>query len=565
MRRDNLWSKLERMRPPRVQIDYDVEIGDAISQKELPFVVGVLSDLAGSPQEPRQPLTIRNFIDIDLDNFNLIMKKIDPMIRFEVRNLITNSGDKLQVKLRFSDMDDFEAARVIGQIKPLKDLFEQRQKLKNSKPDKSENGIKIHEIDDLLSRQLNEIIHAPEFKKLEASWRGLHYLVTRTETSEMIKIRVLSVAKNDLLKNFDRTPEFDQTFLFKKIYEEVYGTFGSDPFCALIGDFEFGLSPRDIHLLEKISQVAAAAHCPFIAAASPALFSLNSFTELGTPRDLDKMFHTVEYTIWKSFRSSEDSRYIGLTLPHILLRAPYSPRPAIEPVFQFTELVDEHGLFLWGNAAYAFGVCLTNAFAKYHWCAKIRGTEGGGLVEGLPVHTFETDEGDPALKCPTEIAITDRREKELADLGFIPLVHCKNSEYAAFFSASSCHQPRTYDSDMANANARLSSQLQCLMTTSRFAQYLKVITRDKIGSFVTRNNIEQFLNIWIAKYVNLDDDASPLAKARYPLREARIDVSEAAGKPGIYVAVLFIRPYFQLDELSVSLRLVIELPFAVGQ
>ena len=226
------------------------------------------------------------------------------------------------------------------------------------------------------------------------------------------------------------------------------------------------------------------------------------------------MFHTVEYANWNSFRDSEDSRYIGLSLPHILLRAPYAPRPTVEPKFQFTELVNEHGLFLWGNAAYAFGVCLTNAFAKYHWCAKIRGIEGGGLVEGLPVHTFKNDEGDVATKCPTEIAITDRREKELADLGFIPFVHSKNSEYAAFFSAPSCHKTRRYDSEEATANARLSSQLQCIMTTSRFAQYLMSLTRDKIGSYRTRNDIEKFLNNWIANYVNLDDNASPLAKAQ---------------------------------------------------
>lgn len=267
-------------------------------------------------------------------------------------------------------------------------------------------------------------------------------------------------------------------------------------------------------MLKQISHVAAAAHCPFIAAASPKLFSLKSFIELIAPRDLDKMFHTVEYANWNSFRDSEDSRYIGLSLPHILLRAPYAPRPTVEPKFQFTELVNEHGLFLWGNAAYAFGVCLTNAFAKYHWCAKIRGIEGGGLVEGLPVHTFKNDEGDVATKCPTEIAITDRREKELADLGFIPFVHSKNSEYAAFFSAPSCHKTRRYDSEEATANARLSSQLQSIMTTSRFAQYLMSLTRDKIGSYRTRNDIEKFLNNWIANYVNLDDNASPLAKAQ---------------------------------------------------
>jgi type VI secretion system protein ImpC len=426
---------------------------------------------------------------------------------------------------------------------------------------------RIADIDELLSRQLNEIMHASEFQRLEASWRGLHYLVHQSETSTMLKIRVFNVSKNDLLKDLERASEFDQSALFKKVYEEEFGMFGGAPFGALIGDYEFGRHPQDMALLDQISHVAAAAHAPFIAAASPQLYNLESFTDLGAPRDLAKIFDTVEYVKWKSFRESEDSRYVGLTLPHILLRLPYGPETVPVEAFNFKEDVDgkDHSKYLWGNASYAFATRLTEAFAKYSWCAAIRGVEGGGLVEGLPTHAFMTDDGEVALKCPTEIAITDRREKELSDLGFIPLVHCKGTDYAAFFGAQSSQKAKKYDTDSANANARLSTQLQYILATSRFAHYLKAIMRDKIGSFMTRQNCQDYLNRWITNYVLLDDNASQAAKAQYPLREARIDVSEVRGKPGVYRAVAFLKPHFQLDELTVSLRLVAELPTPVAK
>lgn len=421
---------------------------------------------------------------------------------------------------------------------------------------------RIADIDALISRQLNEIMHAAEFQGLEASWRGLHYLVHQSETSTTLKIRVLNASKDDLRKDLERASEFDQSALFKKIYEEEYGTFGGAPFGALIGDYELGRHPQDMALLEKISNVAAAAHAPFIAAANPQLFNLDSFTDLGVPRDLAKIFDTVEYAKWKSFRESEDSRYVGLVLPHILMRLPYGPETVPVEAFNFKEDVDgkDHRKYLWGNAAYGFATRLTDAFARYGWCAAIRGVEGGGLVEGLPTHTFLTDEGEVALKCPTEIAITDRREKELSDLGFISLVHCKGTDYAAFFGAQSAQKVKKYDTDAANANARLSAQLQYIMAVSRFAHYLKAMMRDKIGSFMTRRDCESFLNRWITNYVLGTDEAGQEMKARYPLKAARIDVSEVAGKPGVYKAVAFLLPHFQLDELTVSLRLVAELP-----
>ncbi len=304
---------------------------------------------------------------------------------------------------------------------------------------------RISEIDKLISAQLNEVMHHPDFQKLEASWRGLSYLVSQSETGEKLKIRVMNVNKKDLLKDMEKATEFDQSALFKKIYEEEFGMFGGASYGALIGDYEFSNHPQDLALLEKISQVAAAAHAPFLSAAAPQLFNLESFTELGEPRDMAKIFQSVEYAKWKSFRESEDSRYVALAMPHILMRLPYGKANVPVEAFNFEEQVDgtDHNKYLWGNAAYALGTRLTDAFAKYHWCAAIRGVEGGGLVQGLPVHTFKTDEGDVALKCPTEIAITDRREKELADLGFVPLVHCKGTDYAAFFSTQSANKPKT--------------------------------------------------------------------------------------------------------------------------
>ncbi len=421
---------------------------------------------------------------------------------------------------------------------------------------------RIAQIDHLISLQLNEVLHHPALQKLEATWRGLRYLLDQSETSSQLKIRVLNVSKKEILRDLQRAPEFDQSTLFKKVYEEEFGVFGGEPFGALIGDYEFSRHPEDIELLEKISQVAAGAHAPFLTAASAELMNLENFTQLGEPRDIGKIFDSTEFAKWKSFRASEDSKYVGLAMPHILMRLPYGRDTKPVDEFGYEENVDgsDHSKYLWGNAAYALGARLTNAFAKYGWCAAIRGVEGGGLVEGLPAHTFRTDEGDVALKCPTEIAITDRREKELADQGFIPIVHCKGADYAAFFSVQSANKPKKYDKAEANANARLSSQLPYILAVCRFAHYLKSIMRDKIGSFMSRKDCEQFLNRWISQYVVLDDTAGQAAKAKYPLREARVDVEEVAGKPGVYRAIAFLRPHFQLDELTISLRLVAELP-----
>jgi type VI secretion system protein ImpC len=421
---------------------------------------------------------------------------------------------------------------------------------------------RIAQIDRLISLQLNEVLHDPAFQKLEATWRGIKYLIDQSETSEMLKIKVLNVSKRDLLRDLQRAPEFDQSALWKKVYEEEFGVFGGAPFAALLGDYEFGRGPDDIDLLERVSQVASSAHAPFISAASSDLLNLSSYTQLGAPRDIGKIFDSTEYARWKGFRQTDDSRYVALTLPHILMRVPYGKDNKQIEAFDYEEGVDgsDHSKYLWGNAAYGLGARITNSFARHGWCAAIRGVEGGGLVDALPSHTFRTDEGDVALKCPTEVAITDRREKELADQGLVPLVHCKGTDYAAFFSVQTANRPKLYDKEAANANARLSAQLPYILAMSRFAHYLKAMMRDKIGSFMSRQDCEKFLNQWIMNYVCADDNASQAAKAKLPLREAAIQVSEIPGKPGAYRAVAFLKPHFQLDELSVSLRLVADLP-----
>ncbi len=422
---------------------------------------------------------------------------------------------------------------------------------------------RVAQLDQLISDQLSEVMHNPEFQKLESSWAGLHYLCKQTSTGSMMKIQVLNATKKELVKDFQSSVDFDQSALFKKVYEEEYGTFGGAPFGALIGDFQVTRQPEDMYFVEQMSHVAAAAHAPFITAAAPELFGLESFDELGRPRDLSKVFDTVDYAKWRSFRDSEDARYVGLTVPRFLGRLPYNPKDGTTTEgFNFIEEVDgsDHSRYLWVNTAYALGARLTAAFEKYGWCAAIRGVEGGGLVEDLPTHTFKTDDGEVALKCPTEIAVTDRREKELSDLGFIPLVHCKNTDYAAFFGAQSAQKAKKYDSDSANANAVLSAQLQYMFAVCRIAHFMKAMMRDKIGSFASASNVQEFLNTWIKQYVTTDDNATQDVKAAYPLREASVEVSEIPGRPGVFRAVSFIRPHFQLDELTVSLRLVAELP-----
>lgn len=432
----------------------------------------------------------------------------------------------------------------------------------------------ISKLDEEMSRQLAEIIHHPKFRKLEGSWRGLWYLVYNTETSANLKIRVLNASKRDLSKDLSSAVEFDQSKLFKTVYESEFGTPGGEPIGCMIGDYEFTSDFEDVEFLSNMSQVAAAAFAPFISAADASMFGLDDYRDLAKPRDLEKIFETHEYTGWRSFRESSDSRFVTLTMPRVLTRIPYGPTRKRIDEFEFDEAIKyrdgaddgamNHDDYCWSNAAYALGTRLTAAFAETGFCTTIRGAENGGKVENLPVHVFRSDDGDLDAKCPTEIGITDRRDAELGKLGFLPLCHYKNTDYAVFFGAQTTNKPPKYDRREATENAAISARLPYMMATSRFAHYLKVIGRDKIGSFMEADDTEHFLNRWITNYVNANENASAEARSKYPLRDAKVKVQEVPGRPGSYQAVAWLRPWLQLEELTTSLRMVARIPKAPG-
>ena len=776
---ESLQHSLSRVRPPRVQITYDVEIGDALEKIELPFVVGVLSDLSGDNREKDHLLgkvSEREFIEVDRDNFTSFLAGQKPMLKIEIEDWLTkfelslikrleelaelarhvdknatgifilsgcdklleesvlkkfpdkeqqalavfelneaiqyrgeldptvraflkmlaafmstyvplrdgrlkegfdqkvmtalqalvsmigigkNSSDfnraidtlrptkpaTFQSILRFRSIEDFEPQSIMQQIqgiqveaekkKRLSDLlhkFETNQEIVDlskkvvsgelkevgldlirktmpestdfqanylvsvfadliqevqdgfislvgyQKPGDTDFVVETNQVINLLLRRISDIhhtisnqitacLHHPEFQKLEASYRALYYLVMNSETGPRLKIRVLNISRNELQKDLEKAVEFDQSNLFKKVYEAEYGTFGGHPFSLLVGDYEFGRSSRDLGLLTLISGVAAASHAPFVAAASPKLFDMKTFESLGMPRALSGIFESQEMTKWNSFRNSEDSRYVILTLPRFMGRAPYDPENNPSNDFEsFKEDMHnrEHGNFLWCNSAFALAQRITYSFTRYSWCAAIRGAEGGGAVTNLPIYLHNED-GHKMFVCPTEVSITDRREKELSDLGFVSLVHRKGKDYGVFFSGQTTQRPKVYNTNEATANARLSAILPYVLAASRFAHYLKVIVRDKIGGFLTRENMQTYLNTWIGDYVLGKDDAGQEIKARYPLREARVDVMEEPGKPGVYRAIVYLRPHFQLEELTTSIRLVASLPPPAAQ
>ncbi|MDR1362046.1 MAG: type VI secretion system contractile sheath large subunit [Holosporaceae bacterium] len=667
---------LDRVRPPRVQITYDVEIGGAIVMKELPFVIGVLADLSGMPVDELPPLKARKFVEIDRDNLPGYMISVNPRLAIQVKDTLGDGSEDLNVELFFKHMDDFIPVNIAKQSPKLNKIYTSRIKLndllaKMEGNDPLQQGVKdfaadpdlkaalrlqidailkahklmvtadfvvtdsadgtvdvaapaeppkstreilrelftdgklarepsaelyacnmllellsaiesskttemknplafmekaIASMDDKLSCQINEILHHPAFQEMEGTWRGLHYLVMNTETSTMLKIRIMNATRKELLTDLENAVEFDQSALFKKVYEEEYGTFGGSPYSCLIGGYEFTRHPQDIELLERLSNVASSAHAPFIAAAHPRMFDMNSFSHLGEPRDLAKIFESTEMVKWRSFRDTEDSRYIALVMPRVLMRLPYGPDTLPVEGLNYIETINgtDNSQFCWGNAAFVLGQRIGHAVSLYKWPAAIRGVEGGGLVEGLPAYTFKTTDGDIALKCPTEIAITDRREKELSDMGFLALCHSKGTDFAAFFGGQTTQKPKVYNLDLANSNAALSARLPYILAASRFAHYIKSIMRDKIGSFLSQSDVSAFLNSWIANYVLLNDSASQDLKARFPLREARIDVFDIPGKPGSYKSTVFLRPHFQLEDLTASIRLVAELPPPAG-
>jgi len=539
MARESLQRKLDRVRPPRVRITYDTALAGDIETREIPFVIGVMGDYSGMSARP--PLGERSFQRVDFDTFDQVLAELAPRACFKIPSSLT--GGELYVDLTFRSMEDFEPEHVLKQLAPL-DLLR-----KSGSPEASDG----------IARHLDSVLHAREFQALESAWRTVSYLVSQTESSSQLEIKLLDVTKSELLKDLQRSPELEQSGLFKLVYKMPYSRFGADPFGILVGDFAFGHSANDVEVLSRLAALASECHAPFVADAAPQMFGIESFRQLADSRDPARVFESVEYMQWRAFRESEDARYVALALPRFLLRAPYGMRPGMPDEFQYQEDTRAGEHLLWGNAAFAFAGCVANAFTRYGWCGAIRGAEGGGLVQGLPTWVSHTA-GDKEIRSGVEVMISDRREKELADLGFLPLVQCLNTDRAAFFSVPSCRKPTVYMDARADTNSRLSCQLPYTLTASRFMQYFKVMARDRLGSYHTRGDWERYFNKWIQRYVMLDDLASPAIQATYPLREARIDVAEDPGRPGVYRLVAFLRPTFQLDELSGSLRFVGRIP-----
>jgi type VI secretion system ImpC/EvpB family protein len=429
----------------------------------------------------------------------------------------------------------------------------------------------VGRLDTLLSRQVNAILHHSAFQRLEASWRGLRYLVGQVPEGENVKVRVLSVTWKELTRDLERALEFDQSQLFKKVYGEEFGTPGGEPYGILLGDYEVRHRPGpdhpmdDMATLGALSQVAAAAFAPFIVAAHPLMLDLASFADLEQPLNLSKTFEQREYVKWKAFRDTEDSRFLGVVLPRIALRLPYGDDSSRLDGFRFKEEVTDPGRqeYLWGNAAYAFGGVVVRAFVDSGWLAAIRGVQrgrvGGGLVAGLPSHAFETDRPGLVPRSCTDAIITDAQEKELADLGFIPLCHCQDTDLAVFYGNQSAQKPKVYDELSATINARLSAMLQYMLCVARFAHYLKVMCRDKVGSFKGPGDCEEFLNRWLGEFTTSTEKGGSELKARYPLREGRVQVREWPDKPGSYMCVVHLRPHFQLDQLVTAVKLVTQL------
>jgi type VI secretion system protein ImpC len=626
---ESIQHTLQRIRPPRVRITYDVEIGNAIEKKEIPFILGVLIDLYGSQKEKTE-VRDRKFIEIDRENFNEVLNSFGAFLQFSVNNTITGEGT-IGINLKVESIDSLHPSQILRNVPELNSLYQSRvnivdlmskldgnfkldvELIKAMSSKKIDNQVEVIEksgmgisdedkekckvlltefesflsketeslnytntysyltnlikkIDDKLSRQMDEILHNPAFSKFEGSVRGLYYLISNTNTGSNLKIKILNISKDEIFDDFDKAVDFDQSQLFKKVYEYEYGTFGGKPYSCLVGDYEFGPNQTDIEILRKLSGVAASSHAPFMTAASAKLFGMESFTQMGNPRDLRKIFESSEFFKWNGFRETEDSRYLSLLLPRVLIRNVYGDDFTKVKEFSYEEnpLSENNEFFCWTNPAFFLAQRITNAFDLYSWTAAIRGVEGGGIIENLPIYRYRTKDGDIAVKSPTEVLITDRREKELSDLGFISVVYKKDSDIAVFFGCQTSQKPKEYMEEDANANSMLSSRLTYILNASRFAHYIKIMMRDKIGSFMSGTEIQSYLQSWMANYILLSDEASQESKSRFPLREGKVNIVADESNPGEYKAVIFLRPHFQLEGMTVSLRLVAKIPAQKG-
>lgn len=606
--RESVQKKLERIKPPRVQITYEVETAGAILKKELPCIIGIISDLSGYRDEDFPKYVDRKFVYIDSGNFNDVLKAFNPQVNLSVEV----SGVNHEIKLKFKDIDDFNPLNIIKKNEILNTIYLRRKNLSNlsvkllnnlnllsiaekitngenkeealnsfnfCNDEQRENLLKLFEflpenskniindiqkeisvIDQDISLALNQILHNKDFQKLEGSWLGLKYLINNIETSEFLKVRVFNCQMNEIKKDLNRAMDFDSSNLFYKIYEEEYGTYGGNPYTFIGLDFYCEKKQDDFVFLGKISEVLASAHLPGAIGVGSSIFDISSFENLHTIRDLYKIFESSEMAKFLSFRQIEDSRYLAGILPRFMGRIPYGPNTQPVENLNYKELINSHEDFSWSNSIYAYAQKIGECFAQSGWFASILGPENGGLISNLPVFASKTKNGDMNIKCPTETVITDRMEKELSNNGFISLCHCKDTDYSVFFSGQSFNKPPIYNKSEANANAKLSARFQYMINTSRFAHYLKCIMRDKIGTFTNVDEINKFLNDWIADYILLSDTSDSSIKASFPLKAANIDVQEDLSTPGKYNAIIFLRPHFQMEELKISMRLVAKIP-----
>ena len=604
---------LSRYKPPRVQITYDLETDGAIIVKELPFVMGIIANLRGV-QEGAKAYRERKFVYLTKENFNDIMDSLD--VRLEFGFQFKNGFES--ISLSFKTMDDFNPSNIIEQNDLLKATFEQRNKLANLKtkisnnshlykiasnllankdasieqeikdfkffneeqklifidllkalllcdnPDKDplstiQSNILI--LDQTIQTSIDSILHNKDFQKLESTWRGVFHLVKNLLLSTSLKLRILHATFDELNDDLDKAMEFDESYLFQKLYEEEFGTYGGNPYTCLIIDHGIARIQVDFMFLHRICEVVSCAHIPTVIGVDPSIFELDSFAKLHIPKNIASLFEAVDMAKFKSFRELDDSRYISLVMPKFMSRAPYDVQNNPVKNLNYTESILRHEDFCWTNAVYAYGHRIASAFDKFKWFSSIIGPENGGMVDDLPVYTYKDTDGELLIKCPSETSITDRREKELSNQGFISLCHCKDTDYSVFFIGQSANKPQKYNKDTANDNARLSARFQCILNTSRFAHYLKCIMRDKIGSFSTRDSIEEYLNTWIAQYVALGTPTDDI-KASLPLSAASVHVEEVPGQIGSYKAILWLKPHFQMEDLDISLRLVANIPGA---
>jgi type VI secretion system protein ImpC len=547
--------------PRRVPITYDIETGGRIELCELPFVIGIFADLSADRDRASLPmLRERRFVTIDQDSFDAVLKQVGPRVALDqVDNVLPGGGGKLTGRaIVFEALSDFEPLRVLEEIDLAAPLLRQRQALDAASQERAA-------IDRALSAQLSLIMHGERFRDLEATWRGIHRLVSRSGPGAPVLIRLFDARLTDLQDDLAKAVVSDQSTVWKRVCDDERDSFGGSPFGLLVGDYAIGPGAQDMEFLERMSAAAAAARAPFITAASPRLFDLASFRDLPRPRALGKIFESVDLSAWRHFRECDDSRYVALVLPRVLVRLPHAAVPATgsdEVIALDGDVAGPDGRLdidrlLWGNAAYILAERIMTAFARTGTTASICGVEGGGLVDALPAYRPVGEVAEPIgdLLCPTEVAITDQRRRELDDLGFISLCHRKGTDQAAFFSERTANVPRKYASEEATTAARAKAGLTTVLLESRFAHYIDAILRVKLGSFMTRANVEVYLNAWISRYVSLDDDAPAEVVAVLPLRKASVVVGEVPGQPGAYQTTVLLELHPRIEALTSSVCL----------